>query len=101
MLSILLSTCVIYNPQGEINDSTIKDFVYYTDLANKINFTAEKNDKLNNIDKLKEHFPELIFVNNTVSKEKMKDLIEITLYVRKPVNYLKKELIMIVLIIKN
>ena len=76
MLSILLSTCAIYNTQGEINDSTIKDFVYYTDLANKINYTAEKNDKLNNIDKLKEYFPELIFVNNTVSKEKMKDLIE-------------------------
>ena len=76
MLCVLLSTTVIYTTQGELNDSSINDFVYYTDLANKINFTAEKNDKLNNIDNLKEYFPELILVNNTLTKEKMQEIIE-------------------------
>ena len=57
MLSVLLSTTLIYNTSGEINDSMINDFVYYTDLSNKINVYADKNDKLNNIDNLKEYFP--------------------------------------------
>ena len=76
ILSILLSTCAIYNTQGELNDTAIKDFVYYTDLAHKINFCAEKNDKLNNVDKLREYFPELIFVNNTLDKQKLQETIE-------------------------
>ena len=76
ILSILLSTCAIYNTQGELNDTAIKDFVYYTDLAHKINFSAEKNDKLNNVDKLREYFPELIFVNNTLDKQKLQETIE-------------------------
>ena len=76
ILSILLSTCAIYNTQGELNKNVINDFVYYTDLANKINVYAGKNDKLNNIDNLKEYFPEFIFVNNSLSKENMEQLIE-------------------------
>ena len=76
ILSILLSTCVVYNTQGELNDSVINDFIYYTDLSNKINVVAEKNSKLNNIDNLKEYFPELIFVNNILSNENIQDLIE-------------------------
>ena len=75
-LSILLSTYVIYNTQGELNKDVINDFIYYTDLANKINVYAGKNDKLNNIDNLKEYFPEFIFVNNSLSKENMEELIE-------------------------
>ena len=76
ILSVLISTCIIYNTQGELDDSAIKDFVYFTDLTNKINFCAEKNSKLNNIDNLKEYFPELIFTNNNLSKENIKDAIE-------------------------
>ena len=76
ILSVLISTCIIYNTQGEINDSAINDFIYYTDLAKKVNYTSDKNSKLNNIDKLKEYFPEFIFVNNTVPKENIKDIIE-------------------------
>ena len=75
-LSILLSTYVIYNTQGELNKDVINDFIYYTDLSNKINVYAGKNDKLNNIDNLKEYFPEFIFVNNSLSKENMEQLIE-------------------------
>ena len=76
ILSVLISTCIIYNTQGEVNDSVINDFIYYTDLANKVNYTTDKNSKLNNIDKLKEYFPEFIFVNNTLPKENIKDIIE-------------------------
>ena len=76
ILSVLLSTCLVYNTNGEINDSLINDFVYYTDLSNKINLYADKNDKLNNIDNLKEYFPELIFVNNNLDKDTIKDTLE-------------------------
>ena len=76
ILTMLLSTLAIYNTQGDLNDTAINDFVYYTDLANKVNFSIDKNDKLNNIDKLKEYFPEFIFVNNTLDKEKMQQIIE-------------------------
>ena len=76
ILSVLISTCVIYNTQGDLDDSAIKDFVYYTDLANKVNYSSGKNSKLNNTDKLREYFPEFIFVNNNVPKEKIKDIIE-------------------------
>ena len=76
ILSVLLSTCLIYNTNGEMNDSLINDFVYYTDLSNKINLYADKNDKLNNIDNLKEYFPELIFINNNSEKDNIKDTLE-------------------------
>ena len=76
LLSVLLSTCVIYNTQGELNSDAINDFIYYTDLANKVNVYSDKNDKLNNIDNLKEYFPEFIFVNNSLTKENIQELIE-------------------------
>ena len=76
ILSVLLSTSIIYNTQGELNDNTINDFVYYTDLSNKIKVHSDNNNKLNNINNLKEYFPELIFINNTLSKENIQDLIE-------------------------
>ena len=76
ILSVLISTCLIYNTNGEINDNIIKDFVYYTDLVNKIQAVQDKNDKLNNIDNLKDYFPELVFVNNTSSNDEIKDAVE-------------------------
>ena len=76
ILSVLLSTSIIYNTQGELNDNTINDFFYYTDLSNKIKVHSDNNNKLNNINNLKEYFPELIFINNTLSKENIQDLIE-------------------------
>ena len=76
ILSVLLSTCLIYNTNGEINDDTIKDFVYYTDLTNKLQIYPDKNDKMNNIDNLKEYFPELIFANDKSDKESIKNAIE-------------------------
>ena len=76
IVSVLLSTCLIYNTNGDMNESLINDFVYYTDLVNKIHVYQDKNDKLNNIDHLKEYFQELIFVNNKLDKEEIKGAIE-------------------------
>ena len=42
ILSILISTCVIYNTQGELNDNIINDFIYFTDLTNKIMLMEKK-----------------------------------------------------------
>jgi len=76
ILSALLSTIIIYNTRGELNENTINDFIYYTDLSNKIAVHPDINNKPSDIDNLKEYFPELIFINNTLSKENIKDLIE-------------------------
>ena len=76
ILSTLLSTCLIYNTTGEINDAVINDFVYFTDLTNKINLYSDKNDKLNNIENLKEYFPELIFLNDKSDKDTLKETVE-------------------------
>ena len=76
MLNVLLSSCVVYTTQGELNDNIINDFFHFTDLSNKINVTTNKDDKLNNIDNLKEYFPNFIFVNNTLKKEEIQNLIE-------------------------
>lgn len=76
ILSVLLSTSIIYNTQGELNESAINDFIHYIDLSNKIRVNSDNNNKLNNIDNLKKYFPELIFTNNTLSKENIQDFIE-------------------------
>ena len=76
ILSVLLSSYAVYNTRGELNDEAINDFIYYTDLSNKINVHGDKNSKLNNIDNLKNYFPELIFVNDTSPKEGIEDKIE-------------------------
>lgn len=76
ILSVLLSTYAVYSTRGELNDDAINDFIYYTDLSNKINVHGEKNSTLNNIDNLKNYFPELIFVNDTSPKESIEGTIE-------------------------
>jgi len=76
ILSVLLSSYVVYTTRGELNDEAINDFIYYTDLSNKINVHGDKNSKLNNIDNLANYFPELIFVNDTSPKESIEDTIE-------------------------
>ena len=76
ILSVLLSNCVVYNTLGELTEDKINDFIYFTDLSQKINVQGDNNDKLNNIDNLKEFFPELIFINNTLSKDNLQELVE-------------------------
>ena len=75
-LCVLLSTCIIYNTQGELNDDFINDFVHFTDLSKEIKVHKDEENETNNINDLKNFFPELILVNDILSKENMKELIE-------------------------
>ena len=77
MLSVLLSTSVIYNTQGELNDDFINDFVYYTDLSKKLKVHKDEEKEIDVINELKDYFPELILINNLLTKEKMREMIEI------------------------
>ena len=77
ILSILLSTYIVYNTEGELTNEKIKDFIYFTDMTKKIKVQeGENNDNLNNANNLKKYLPKLFFVNNIESSEKMKDIIE-------------------------
>jgi hypothetical protein len=77
ILSILLSTYIVYNTEGELTNEKIKDFIFFTDMSKKIKVQeSENNDNLNNVNNLKKYLPKLFFVNNTESSEKMKDIIE-------------------------
>ena len=76
MLSILLSTCIVYNTQGNLNEDNISDFIYFIDFATKINVQNKDKEESSNIEELKGYLPELIFINNILTKENMEELIE-------------------------
>ena len=76
ILNVLISTCVVYNTKGELSDKEISDLIYYTDISNKVNLYPNKNDKKNNIDNLREYFPEIIVVKDTMEAEKIQNIIE-------------------------
>ena len=76
MLSVLLSTCLLYVTKGELNNEIINDFLSLTDLSSKISIVEDKKNQLNNIDNLKEYFPEIFFINDTLKKEDIQALIE-------------------------
>ena len=76
MLNILLSTCIVYNTQGNLNEDNINDFIYFIDLATKINVQNTEKEESSNKEELKSYLPELIFINNILSKENMEELIE-------------------------
>ena len=76
MLSVLLSTCLLYVTKGELNNEIINDFLSLTDLSSKISIVEDKKNQLNNIDNLKEYFPEIFFINDTFKKEDIQALIE-------------------------
>ena len=73
ILSTLLSTCMIYYTEGEINENIINQFNYFVELLKEIKINKDKNDELN---ELKNYFPELIFVNNIIPSEPMQKLLE-------------------------
>ena len=80
ILSILLSTCLIYNTSSSINEDTLSNLAYYTDVVNKINIKPENINNCNNIDNLSEYFPEFIWIlrdtsTNTSNKD-CSDLLE-------------------------
>ena len=73
ILSALLSTCMIYYTEGELNDDIIKQFNYFVKLLTEIKINKEEND---DIEKLKKYFPELIFVNNLLSSDSIQKIFE-------------------------
>ena len=50
MLSVLLSTSLVYVTKGELTDNLINDFLFFTDLSTKINISEEDKNQLNTID---------------------------------------------------
>ena len=76
MLSILLSTSLVYVTKGELTDNLINDFLFFTDLSTKINISDEDKNQLNTIDDLKEYFPDIFIINDTLKKEEIQTLIE-------------------------
>ena len=76
MLSVLLSTSLVYVTKGELTDNLINDFLFFTDLSKKINISDEDKNQLNTIDNLKEYFPDIFIINDTLKKEEIQTLIE-------------------------
>ena len=73
ILSALLSTCMIYYTEGELNDDIIKQFNYFVKFLTDIKLNKEEND---DIEQLKKFFPELIFVNNISSSDDIQKIFE-------------------------
>ena len=76
MLSVLLSTSLVYVTKGELTNNLINDFLFFTDLSTKINISDEDKNQLNTIDNLKEYFPDIFIINDTLKKEEIQTLIE-------------------------
>ena len=76
ILSVLLSTCLVYVTKEELTDDKINDFLLFTDLSKKISIDEGSKDTLNNIENLKEYFPEIFFINDITKKEQIQSLIE-------------------------
>ena len=73
ILSVLLSTCVIYYTEGNLNEDLINQFYYFIELLTEIKISKEENDDIN---KIKNIFPELIFVNNILPEDNIQQILE-------------------------
>ena len=77
ILSVLLSTSLIYVTKGEITNEMISEFLSFTDLSERINIEdTNNNTKVNISDNLKNFIPEIFFMNDTLKKEEIQNLIE-------------------------
>ena len=76
ILSVLLSTCLVYVTKEELTENKINDFLFFTDLSKKISIEEENKEKLNLIENFREYFPEIFFINDTLKKEEIQSLIE-------------------------
>ena len=77
ILSLLLSTSFIYITKGEITNDIITEFLSSIDLSERINIDdANNNSKLNINDNLNKYIPEIYFMNDTLKKEEIQNLIE-------------------------
>ena len=59
----LLSTFIIYNTKGEINDNLINDFFKFLDVSKTINIYSQGNKK-NTITNLSNYLPDLLWIMN-------------------------------------
>jgi energy-coupling factor transporter ATP-binding protein EcfA2 len=59
----LLSTYIIYNTKGEINDNLINDFFKFLDVSKTINIYSQGNKK-NTITNLSNYLPDLLWIMN-------------------------------------
>ncbi len=77
ILSVLLSTSLIYVTKGEITNEMISEFFSFTDLSERINIEdTNNNTKVNISDNLKNFIQEIFFMNDTLKKEEIQNLIE-------------------------
>ena len=77
ILSVLLSTSLIYVTKGEITNEMISEFFSFTDLSERINIEdTNNNTKVNISDNLKNFIPGIFFMNDTLKKEEIQNLIE-------------------------
>ena len=77
ILSVLLSTSLIYVTKGEITNEMINEFLSFTDLSERINIEdSNNNTKVNISDNLKKYIPEIFFMNDALKKEEIQNLIE-------------------------
>ena len=77
ILSLLLSTSFIYITKGEITNDIITEFLSSIDLSERINIDdTNNNSKLNINDNLNKYIPEIYFMNDTLKKEEIQNLIE-------------------------
>ena len=77
ILSVLLSTSLIYVTKGEITNEMISEFLSFTDLSERINIEdTNNNTKVNISDNLKNFIPEIFFMNDTLKKDEIQNLIE-------------------------
>ena len=77
ILSVLLSTSLIYITKGEITNDMITEFLNSFDLSEKINFDDINNNTKQKVsDNLNKYVPEIYFMNDTLKKEEIQNLIE-------------------------
>ena len=60
MLNVLLSSCLIYNTYGVINEDKVNEMETYCDVVNKININASNSNSSK--DTLNKYIPEMIWV---------------------------------------
>ena len=60
MLNVLLSSCLIYNTCGVVNEDKVSEMEMFCDVINKININTSNNNNKNSL--LSKYMPELIWV---------------------------------------
>ena len=81
LLSLLISTHFIYNTKGDVNDDIINNFINHMNIKDLVSF----NNKY--------HLPEVIFTNDVLTEDMIKNKIENNgLYIKEDIKSLYKSL---------